>query len=318
MKKLTVSELAARFMAGDHYGILTHRRPDGDTVGCAALLCRALRALGKEAWILDNPDITPKYAPYWEGLTCPMDKPGLYLVSVDVASETLFPKGAGALEGQVRLLVDHHGSNTGFAPEGLVETKAAACGEIVLELAEKLGVKLDKPMAEAGYLALSTDTGCFRYANTTAATLRWAAACLEAGAGAYAINRAMFETTRFARLRLNAYLTEHMEFYAGGKVALCSIPGELERELGITADDMDDVSSFPRNVEGVQVAVTLRDTADGTKLSVRAAPGYNASEICGYLGGGGHPGAAGASVAMPREEAAQAVLEAMRKTGIEL
>lgn len=319
MKSLTAAEAAA-FLAGkDGFVILTHCRPDGDTVGCAGLLCRALRARGKRAAILENPEITPKYSPYWEGLICGSLGAGQTLVSVDVASENMFPCGASALKSKVALLLDHHGSNTGFAPVGLVRPEAAACAEIILDVVKELGVPLDRPMAECAYLGLSTDTGCFRYANTTARTLRAAAECLEAGADAYTINRVMFETVRFSRLRLNAYLAEHIEFYAGGKVALCRIPLEVERRLGITSDDMDDVSSFARNIEGVFVAVTIRSLeSGGTKLSVRAAPGYNASGICAHMGGGGHPGAAGASVDCSQEEAAQSVLAAMRAEGIEL
>ena len=319
MKNLTVTEAAAFLGARDNFVILTHKRPDGDTVGCAGLLCRALRKMGKAAAILENPEITPKYSPYWAGLTCESLPPEAVLVSVDVASETIFSLKAQNLRHRVDLLLDHHGSNTGFAPQGLVRPEAAACAEIVLDVVGALGVSLDKPMAECAYVALSTDTGCFRYANTTYATLRAAAACLEAGAETYAINRVMFETTRFARLRLNAYLTEHIEFYAGGRVALCRIPLEVERELGVTADDMDDVASFPRNIEGVEVAVTIRSLErGGTKLSVRAAPGYNASNICAHLGGGGHAGAAGASLDGTQAEAAQAVLGAMEAEGIQL
>lgn len=319
MNKLTCREIAGFLRERDDFVILTHRRPDGDTIGSAAALCRGLRTMGKQAFLLENPEITPKYAPYVEGLTCPALLPGQILVSVDVAAENMFPDAAANLTDKVALLLDHHGSNTGFAPCGTVIPQAAACAEIVLDVLEALGVSLDKAMAEAAYVALSTDTGCFRYGNTTAKTLRAAAACLEAGADAYTINRVMFEQVRFARLRLNGYLAEHTSFYAGGKVALCRIPLEVERELGITSDDVDDISSFPRNIEGVELAVTMRTMASGgTKLSVRAAPGYNASKICAHLGGGGHPAAAGASVDRDQDAAAEMILAAIRAEGIRL
>ena len=87
-------------------------------------------------------------------------------------------------------------------------------------------------------MAVSTDTGCFRYSNTTARTLRVAATCLEAGAESYPINKRLFETTRLCRLRLNAYLAQHLELLQGGKIALCPIPLEVERETGVTEDDL--------------------------------------------------------------------------------
>ncbi len=319
MNELTLAQTAAFLRAGDRYAILTHKRPDGDTVGCAALLCRALRALGKRAWVLRNPEITPKYRPYVQGLTEPELLEGQTLLSVDVAAENMFPRGAEGLTGSVALLLDHHGSNTGFAPRGMVRPEAAACAELILDLTEELGVKLDKPMAEAAYVGLSTDTGCFRYANTTANTLRRAGDCLAAGADAYTINRILFEQVRFPRLRLNGYLAEHVRFYAGGKVALVTIPKEVERELGVTTDDMDDVAAFPRNIEGVEVAATLREMPEGgCKMSLRAAPGYNMSAVCAHLGGGGHPAASGATYMGTLEEAAQAILKAMEAEGIEL
>ena len=188
-------------------------------------------------------------------------------------------------------ILDHHGTNPGFAPEGLIDPSAAACGEIIYSILRALGVCLDRAMAEALYVAVSTDTGCFRYANTTARTLRVAAACLEAGAEAYSINRQLFETTRLPRLRLNAYLAEHLELLQAGKIALCLIPREIERETAVTEDDLEDISNFPRNVEGVDLAVTFRTLDDGaTKISIRSAPCYDASPCGRRLGRRGASG----------------------------
>ena len=95
-------------------------------------------------------------------------------------------------------------------------------------------------------------------------------------------------------------------------MAGCAIPRTVEEELGVTQDDMDNISSFPRTVAGVCVAATLRESAEGdTKLSVRAVPGYDAARVTEKFGGGGHKGAAGASLKMPLEEAALAVEKAM-------
>jgi phosphoesterase RecJ-like protein len=152
-------------------------------------------------------------------------------------------------------------------------------------------------MAEALYVAISTDTGCFRYSNVTAETFRCAAACMEAGAEVHPINRTFFEIKRKARLRLEAYLTEHMEFFADGKVAVSAIPNAVMDELDLTEDDVDDISGFGRSVEGVELAAMLREVDGGMgKLSLRSSAAFNAAAICARLGGGGHPAAAGASV----------------------
>ena len=351
--RISLPEAADFLRSRDNFLILSHRRPDGDTVGSCAALCRALRAIGKTAWVYENPQFTPKFAPYLKGLVGwpeaagsvgrpdprpphsetgsvgrpdprpPHSEPGgdgsresgrpaeefgvdgsresgrpaggLCLVSCDVASRGLFPFGME--DAEVELAIDHHGTNEGFAPRTCVDTSRAACGEIILELLPLLGVAPDKPMAEVLYVAISTDTGCFRYSNVTDNTFRCAAACVAAGAEIYPINRTFFEIKRRARLRLEAHLTEHMEFFAGGRVAVSAIPQALIEDLGLTEDDIDDISGFGRSVEGVEVAVMLREVEGGMgKASVRTSPAFDAAGICRRLGGGGHPAAAGASL----------------------
>ena len=327
--QITLREAADFLKANDNYLILSHRRPDGDTVGSCAALCRALRALGKSAWVYPNPQFTPKFAPYLEGLLaqsqgtgngeqgtkkafplggrCPRARTGanegrtdapagsVTVVACDIASRGLFPFGME--DAAVELAIDHHGTNEGFAARTHADETKAACGELIVELLPLLGVTMDKPMAEALYVAISTDTGCFRYVNTTANTFRCAAACVAAGAEIYPINRTFFEIKRRPRLRLEAYLTEHMEFFADGRVAISAMPQSLIDELGLTEDDIDDISGFGRTIEGVKIAVMLREVEGGMgKASVRTDPDYNAARICARLGGGGHPGAAGASL----------------------
>ena len=308
---LTLNETAEFLKTHDHYLILTHRRPDGDTVGSAAALCRALRALGKEARIYPNPQMTPKFAPYHAGLTGAAAA-GDTVVSVDVADVRLFPFGME--DAQVDLAIDHHGTNSGFAARTHADETKAACGEVLVALLPLLGAAMDKPMADALYVAISTDTGCFRYSNVTANTFRCAAACADAGADVFPINRAFFEVKRQSRLKLEAYLTEHMEFFAGGKVAVSAIPNALMDELGLTEDDVDDISGFGRAIEGVQLAAMLREVEHGQgKLSLRSGPEFNAAKICAKLGGGGHPAAAGASAPGGIPGIRKALLDVLRE-----
>ena len=316
MTNLTKFEAAGWLRRNDCYCILTHRRPDGDTLGSAAALCRGLRAIGKTAHILENPEITDKYRQLHVGLTCTECYTGATVISVDTAAQTMFPQAFGGLQDRVELAIDHHGTNSGYARMGLVDADSAACGEIIFELLNLLHIPLKKDIAEAIYIAVSTDTGCFRYSNTTARTLRVAAECLEAGVDSYAINMRLFETNRLARLKMNAYMTQNLELYRDGKIALCRIPLAVEHEFGVQEDDMENVSNFARNVEGVELAVTFRtETTGATKLSVRGAPGYDAAAICAAMGGGGHVAAAGARLECPQEEAHQRVLTVLREQG---
>ena len=307
MKNLTRSETAKILLAHDNYTIITHRRPDGDTLGSSAVLCMGLRQLGKTAHILENPEITPKYTHLHKGLTKSAAEEGDFIVTVDVASPGMLPEACKDLAFDLR--IDHHGSATSFTPVELVEPEAAACGEIVYGVLMAMGAELDIPMANALYTAVSTDTGCFRYANTTANTFAVAAACAKAGAEVFNINQALFETNSLARLKVQSYMLQNAIFLQDGKIAVCALPKAVEQECGANEDDLDNISGFPRTIEGVKLAVTIREEGtERVKMSVRAVPGQDASALCAKFGGGGHKGAAGASMALPMDEAVKAVI----------
>lgn len=309
MKKLTRSECAEILLAHDNFAIVTHRRPDGDTIGSSALLCMGLRQLGKNAYILENPEITPKYQHLHQGLTKCMAEEGDFVVSVDVASGNMLPDCFKHLTFDLR--IDHHGSATSFTPVELVEPGAAACGETVYWVLQEMGAELDIPMANALYTAVSTDTGCFRYANTTADTFTVAAACAKAGAEVFQINQALFETNSLARLKVQSYMLQNAIFLQNGQVAICPLPKAVEVECGANEDDLDNISGFPRTIEGVKLAVTIREEGiHRVKMSVRAVPGQDAAALCAKFGGGGHKGAAGASMNMSMDEAVAAVVAA--------
>ena len=311
---MTISECAAWLQERDNYLILTHLRPDGDTLGSAALLCRMLRALGKTAHILKNPETTPKYAPLHQGLTVDEAEENHTLVCVDTATPELVPPAFSRLLGRIQLRIDHHATATPFTPYALVEPSAGACAEILWDLMAPLGLTLDKPMADALYTALSTDTGCFRYANTTAHSFLTAAACAQAGADMSGINLAMFDTNSLAKLRIQSWMIANARFCREGRGVVCAIPLAVEKEMGVTQDDMDNISGYPRTIEGVCLAATLRELADGqVKLSLRALPGYDAGAICAKFGGGGHKGAAGATFATSLAEAAEKVMAALEE-----
>ena len=311
---MTRNEAAQFLLERDHFAIVTHRRPDGDTLGSAAVLCRGLRQLGKTAHILENPEITEKYAPLHRGLTKTWAEAGDTVVCVDVASPNMLGAHFAPLQERIRLRIDHHGSATPFAPYELVEPKTAACGEIVYGVLQEMGAVLDAPMADALYTAVSTDTGCFRYANTTADTLRVAADCKEAGADTFGLTQILFETNSLARLKVQSYMLEHAVFLQDGKAVICTLPKAVEMACGASEDDLDSISGVPRTIEGVKLAVTIRqEGTDGVKMSVRAVPGQDAAALCAKFGGGGHKGAAGASMKMSMDEAVEAVKAAMPK-----
>ena len=312
MKILTRNECADYLLSHDHYTILSHRRPDGDTIGSTAALCLGLRQLGKTAHVLYNEEISARFAWLHEGLSKEAVEEGDVVVSVDVASPGMLPKAFEHLIGRIDLRIDHHASATSFTTEELVDGSSASCAELVWDVLEEMGVQMDKAIAEAVYVGTSTDTGCFRYANTTAHTFATAAKCAGAGARVFELNQELFETNTLGRLKMQAWIVDNMQLIADGRMAVIAIPREVEESTGVTQDDMDNISSFPRTVAGVCMAATLRESKDGdTKISVRAVPGYDATKVTEQFGGGGHKGAAGAALKMPLAEAAKAVEKAM-------
>ena len=312
MKILTRNECAAFLLAHDRYTILSHRRPDGDTIGSSAALCLGLRQLGKTAHVLCNAEVSARFQWLHEGLTKESVEEGDVVVSVDVASPGMLPNAFQHLLGSIALRIDHHGSATSFTEEELVDADSASCAELVWDVLELAGVQMDRSIAEAVYVGLSTDTGCFRFSNTRSHTFAVAAQCAKAQARIYELNQELFETNTLGRLRMQAWIVDHMQMLKAGELAIIAIPKAVEEEIGVTEDDMDNISSFPRTVAGVCMAATLRETADGdTKISVRAVPGYDATKVTVIFGGGGHKGAAGASLKMPLNEAVKAVEQAM-------
>lgn len=312
MSILTKNETAAYLGGRDGFVILTHRRPDGDTLGSAALLCRGLRQLGKQAYILENPEVTPKYTFLVEGLTKKDAAPEDMLVSVDVATPDMLPAAFMHLSHRIDLRIDHHRNPNPFTTYELVDPISAACGQIVHGVLLEMGAKLDIPMANALYTAVATDTGCFRFANAQPQTYETAAACARVTPYLRELNHILFGTVSLARLRLQGWMVEHALFLEQGAVCICPIPRKVEQEIGVTEDDMENISGFPRSIEGVQIAATLREDEEGRiKLSIRSYPDYDAGGICAKFGGGGHMGAAGATLDMTMEEAVKAVTAAL-------
>lgn len=313
MKILRIDETAEFLLAHDNFAILTHRRPDGDTIGSAAALCLALRKQGKTAHVLHNPEVSDRFAWLHTGLTKEEAEEDDCLVTVDVASPGMLPKVFQKYLGRIALRIDHHGSATSFTENELVLPEWAACAEIIADLLQPLNHgRMEPELADAIYVGVSTDTGCFRFSNTNFHSFFVAGYCASAGARIYELNQELFETNTLGRLKMQAWIVDHMQMLNQGEMAIIAIPRAVEEAIGVTEDDMDNISSFPRTVAGVCMAATLRETGDGdTKISVRAVPGYDATQVTEKFGGGGHKGAAGASMKMSIDEAVKAVEKVM-------
>ena len=305
-------EAAAFLRAHDNYLILTHKRPDGDTIGCAAGLCRALRKLGKTACVLPNEDATTLLAGYLDGLTVPDGFVPDTVVSTDVATENLLPDSAAGYKGRIDLAIDHHPSQEFFARETCLEADKAACGEIIWKICGELGV-MNADIAAPLYVAVSTDCGCFVYANTTPHTHKVAAALMEQGIPFKALNKRHFRTKSMRRMKLEGLILQNMRLYHEGTVAVAPVSLAMMEEAGATSEDMDDLAAFLGQIEGVLHTATIREHENGEcRISLRtAADKLNATKVCARLGGGGHRAASGCTVKGTVAEAERAILAAI-------
>lgn len=291
---MTLNEAARWLSERDSYLILTHTRPDGDTLGSAGALCRALRRAGKRAYLYPNPEVTEKFAPFVAPLFAEAGFRPAHIISVDIAAPNLFPAG---FEGRVELAFDHHPSNSGFAENTVLDASRAACGEIILDLIGLLHGGPSKEEADLLYIAVSTDTGCFQYANVTENTFLAAAALARAGADTAGLSRLFFRTFSKARLALEGAVYSGLRTFHNGEIVANVVTLDMVRKAGVTENDMDDLAALAGKLEGHQVSLTLRENDDGTtRVSLRSGKRVNVSEIARLFGGGGHAMAAGCTI----------------------
>ena len=314
MNTLTYEQAAAWLLERDFFLLLTHVRPDGDTVGCAAGLCHALREQGKTAYVLQNPETTAIFTPYLEGLLAPDGFEPETVVAVDLAAVGLFPENAKSwLERGIDLTVDHHPSQEFYAASTCLDETRAACGELVYDIIRQWG-----PVSQAAalplYVAVSTDCGCFVYGNTTPGTHRVAAALMDTGIDVFPVNHKHFRTKSLKRLKIESMMVAGMELHDDGEIAILTLTLDMLAQVEAREEDIDDISAFVGQIEGVSTGITLRELRpDVCKISVRTNPyRLNASAVCAQLGGGGHAGAAGATINATVEETRTAVMQAIR------
>lgn len=306
----SASEAAEILMRHDNILILTHAHPDGDTLGCGYALCRALISVGKKAAVSCSDEIAPKYSYLSSGVKeQSFDSP--FVVAVDVADTKLLGKKNEELySDKIDLCIDHHGSNRLFAKKTLLNAKAAAACEIVLEVIRELGAEITCEIADCIYTGLSTDTGCFRYSNVTPSTMRMAADMIESGARHSMINTVMFETKTKTYVALEKLCLASMQMYFEEKCALITLTQNMFEQSGSDESECDAIASLPRQIEGVVVGATLRERKDGSfKVSLRTHSPADASLICAKMGGGGHPRAAGCQLEGPLENAKAELLK---------
>ena len=309
MNRIDIRAAAARLLEAGAVRILAHNHPDGDTLGSAYALAHALHALGKDVCVLCEDPVPAMFYYMRVGLT-ETGREDPLVVSVDVAEESLL---GGTLQkiygGRVDLNIDHHGTNGLYAAENLIDARAAACAELIGELIDAMGAQMTAHIAACLYAGISTDTGCFRYANTTARSHRWAARFMELGVDTEPLDRAFFETETKTYLALERMAFDSLRYCCGGRVALVAVTQEMFRQSGSNDEEYIKIVARTRQIEGVQVGVSIRERPDGSyKISLRSHAPVNAAAIAARMGGGGHPSAAAAVSKAGLEETIAAIV----------
>lgn len=304
---MTFKECAELLKKHDNFLLLTHRNPDGDTVGSAGALCSALRRIGKTAYLMPNAGMTANLSGYISAFLAPEGYVAEYVIAVDIAAEGLLTPG---FDGAVQLCIDHHPSNSRYAQELLLCEERSSCGEIVLEVIKALRGTVTKGEATLLYMALSTDNGCFKYSNTNAAAFRAAAELLRYGANNTEINTRFFRKVSPARLKLEGLIYSSLAYYRGGQIAVAEITLDMLAQSGASEEDMDDIASLAGRAEGCELSITIREQKDGTcRLSLRSTDKVNSGDICAVFGGGGHALAAGCTISGTPERVCSMLLD---------
>lgn len=306
---------AAKFLAdSDNIVIFAHRKPDGDAIGSSFALMLALKKIGKKARVeCADPLLHGRYLKIFDAYEPEQFEAGC-LVAVDIAGESLLGGAEKPYDRQVDLCIDHHKSNSLFAARTLLDAGAAATAEIIHALLNEMGIEPDKKIADAVFTGVATDTGCFKFANTTARSHNVAAWAIRHGAESAYINKIMFDTKSRGRLEAEKLMLETMGYYFGGRCALIYMPLDISEKCGVTDEELEGMSALPRTVEGVLAGVTIRECAAGSfRISLRTEPPMDASKICLKFGGGGHMNAAGCSLNGTLDEVKEKILAAVEE-----
>lgn len=299
--------------------ILPHISADGDAVGSCLALALAMRKLGKRVAVFLEEEI-----PYIYGFL-----PGKELAQVYTTGAmhfdaviTLDTGDLGRLgfrreildSARVTVNIDHHNTNSEFAFYNYVDTGSSAVGEIIYKVIKMLGLELDRDIAACLYVAITTDTGGFRFSNTTALTHRITADLLDVGVDVAEVSHRVFDSTSFEKLKLMAAAVDSLEIFEKGKIGIMTVTDEVMKQIGARDEDCDGIVNSARNIRGVEVAAFMRQWSNGEiKVNLRSNQYVDVSKIAELYSGGGHKRASGYIVKDSLEAAREKLLHDIRE-----
>jgi bifunctional oligoribonuclease and PAP phosphatase NrnA len=307
--------------------ITTHVRPDGDAVGTAAAMAMALRTRGIADEILLFSRLPPKYAFIFQQnkiehhnveagwpADWSIDRFDTLLV-VDTGTWSQLPGLKEKLNGFAgqRLILDHHLTQEDWADQKLLDSKAAAAGEIAAELLKRWKIELTPTIATALFLAIASDTGWFQFSNTRPQTLRLAAHLMEIGVDTDRIYRLIYQNERVQRLALQTRAQQSLELFCDNRLAVMRLRRQDFQETGADMHDTENLINIPLQVQSVEVSVLLVEPLDNTpiRISLRSKGAVDVAAFAEQFGGGGHARAAGLKIPGSFDEVSARVVGAM-------
>ena len=306
--------------------IVFHRNPDADAVGSAFSLRNVLEQLGSPTRCICTDEVPANLQFLMNGTQKSVLADAVLqgfeperIITVDTASRAQMGTLADLYGERVDLMIDHHESDAPYGAQCYIRSGAAATGEIIFDLIKQLAseerITIDEGMCIDLYAAISGDTGCFRYSNVTPKTHIRAAELVASGIDCADINRRLFENKSLERLRAQSAAISNMELFANGKIAVVTFPYALKVALGLGDEDLGALVDIPRSLEGVEVALCIRQSLPEGKfrVSARSNGAYDVSELCRKFDGGGHAKAAGCTLmATDIAEAMHRIVSAIR------
>jgi phosphoesterase RecJ-like protein len=294
-----IQQIADAVRARRRFVLSSHSRPDGDSIGSQLAMVYALRALGKEATVV-NADPAPPPLMAFQGVSdirIARRVEGDFDAAIIMECGDLARTGVSGLDRFFVINIDHHPGNTGYGQINWFDASAAACGEMVFDLIRALGVPLTPEIATHVYLAILTDTGSFHYSSISPRTFDMCREAVAAGVDPVLVARNVYDSNNMGRLKLFGAVLSAMQIDATGRIAIVYLDHEMARAAGGTYEDTEGLINLPLTVKEIQAVVFFKqDKADQYRVSLRSKGDIDIGAVAKSFGGGGHKNAAGCSV----------------------
>lgn len=311
-----LAEIRDAILQRQRFVISSHARPDGDAIGSQMAMAYALQALGKTVRVVDKDPAPPPFQtfPGVSGIEVAGSVQGEFDAAVIMECADLSRTGVEGLDRFFVINIDHHPGNTMYGAINWFDEHAAACGEMVFDVVNALGVRLTPDIATHIYIAILTDTGQFHFSHMTPRTFEICRRCTEAGAQPEAIARAIYDSGTLGKLKQMGAILHNLDLQADGRVALAHLSLRLLQETGSTHEDSDGLINIPLTVKDIQAVVFFKEiTPAFYRISMRSKGEVDVNRVANKFGGGGHKNAAGCSMSGPYLEVRRALLEEMRR-----